>query len=99
MDIPARQKLSTAVDEIVDKSQGVFLWGFLVVKDLLQGVTNADPVPMLRERLKTIPAELEVYFKQILDSVEVRYQFLMAMSFQSALAATEPLRSHHGRPE
>jgi len=37
------------VVEIVDLAQGVFLWVFLVVRDLLKGLTNEDRLRVLQK--------------------------------------------------
>ena len=75
----------------VNKSAGVFLWIFLVVRSLLEGLTNEDNIQTLEARLDELPADLEDYFKHILDKVDVVYRRDMARTFQEALQATEPL--------
>jgi hypothetical protein len=77
--------------EIVEKAKGVFLWVFLVVRSLLQGLTNADKISDMQRRLKRFPAELEPFFKHMLDSVENIYQEEMASFFLVALQSAEPL--------
>jgi len=56
----------TLVEEIVERSSGVFLWVFLVVRSLLRGMTNLDTVEELRTRLRELPTELEEFFNRIL---------------------------------
>ncbi|KAK3368129.1 hypothetical protein B0H63DRAFT_528511 [Podospora didyma] len=63
--------------EIEKSSSGVFLWVFLVTKLLRDGLTNRDSFSALYRRLKSFPIELEVFFKQILDSVEPFYRATM----------------------
>lgn len=77
--------------EIVDKAKGVFLWVFLVVRSLLHGLTNADKITDLEKRVQRFPAELEPFFKLMLDSVEDVYQEQSAQFFLVALQAKEPL--------
>ncbi|KAI9712065.1 MAG: hypothetical protein M1820_001774 [Bogoriella megaspora] len=79
------------VDQIVAKSQGVFLWVFLVVRSLREGIINGDDFEMLDTRLQTFPPDLEPFFKQIIQSVDPIYSHSMAKSFLCALEATEPL--------
>ena len=55
------------VEEIVERSSGVFLWVFLVVRSLLRGMTNFDTAEELRARLRELPTELEEFFRHILD--------------------------------
>lgn len=79
------------IDEISNRSSGVFLWVFLVTKVLREGMTNRDRLPDLRRRLDSFPCELEDFFKQILNSVETIYHPKTATILQIALAAKEPL--------
>ncbi|KAM0193372.1 hypothetical protein ACHAPI_007684 [Fusarium lateritium] len=43
----------------VEKSQGVFLWLYLVLRNLKAGIRNGDSEKMLLERLRELPSELE----------------------------------------
>jgi hypothetical protein len=47
------------VTEIVDRASGVFLWVKLVVRSLLDGLSNYDRVSDLQERLWILPVDLE----------------------------------------
>lgn len=75
------------VHEIVGKARGVFLWVFLVVRSLLRGVSNADSIADLQNRVHELPSELEAYFKHFLNSIEDRYRAQSCQLFQIALAA------------
>lgn len=79
------------IADIVEKAEGVFLWVYLVVHSLCEGLTNGDDVFLLQERVRRLPSDLEHYFRLILESVEVEYRQNMARTFQVALQATEPL--------
>lgn len=79
------------VEEIEKRASGVFLWVFLVTKLLREGLTNRDSFSDIRRRLESIPVELEVFFRNILDSVETFYHNKMATTLQIAIAAEEPL--------
>lgn len=77
------------VSEITAKSNGVFLWVYIVTKLLRQGLTNRDGWFDLQRRLKCFPSELEPFFKTILESVEPFYHSRMATALQIALASEE----------
>ncbi|KAK4541520.1 hypothetical protein LTR36_007966 [Oleoguttula mirabilis] len=62
------------VAEIVDKAEGVFLWVRLVVNSILRGLTEGDTIPMLRHRVREFPADLEEFFRSILDRVDRTYR-------------------------
>ena len=77
------------VQEILERSDGVFLWVFLVVKSLRRGMTNLDTVKELQRRLRQLPSELEVFFRHILDSVEKVYHEHAARLYLVRLVAAK----------
>ncbi|KAJ6125880.1 hypothetical protein N7471_010373 [Penicillium samsonianum] len=81
------------IEEIEERASGVFLWVYLVVKMLREGLTNRDSFLDIRRRLESFPVELEVFFRQILESVEPFYHCKMSTTMQIALAAEEPLEA------
>lgn len=85
---PDATRLTAAV---ADRAHGVFLWVFLVVKQLREGLTNHDTLGDLWRRLHCIPEDLERFFKQILEGVEPFYHIKMAETLLMATTANEPL--------
>ncbi|KAI0144483.1 hypothetical protein GGR57DRAFT_494917 [Xylariaceae sp. FL1272] len=83
-------KGSWIIDEITDRASGVFLWVFLVTKELRNGLSEYDSFSDLEERLNRIPIDLEAFFKQTLQSVDLFYHQKMATTLQLALAASWP---------
>ncbi|PWY72732.1 hypothetical protein BO83DRAFT_361508 [Aspergillus eucalypticola CBS 122712] len=79
------------VKSIVRTAQGVFLWVFLVVNSLLDGLTNADTISHLQERLLEFPQSLDEYFQKALLTVEERYRPQMARALIVTLEAYETL--------
>ncbi|KAI8630912.1 hypothetical protein F5Y19DRAFT_39516 [Xylariaceae sp. FL1651] len=79
------------INEIVAKSNGVFLWVTLVVRLLREGLTNDDSLFDLQRRLSSCPTDLEEFFKHILQSVDPFYSEKMAGTLLLALEAQEPL--------
>jgi hypothetical protein len=77
--------------EISDKAQGVFLWVSLVTKSLLTGLTNADRVVDLQQRLEELPGDLEELYYKMFNSIEPFYRAHASQYFQIALAATGQL--------
>ncbi|KAF5990614.1 hypothetical protein FBULB1_92 [Fusarium bulbicola] len=43
---------------IVERSKGVFLWVYLVLRSVTIGIRNGDPEELLLERLEALPSEL-----------------------------------------
>ncbi|KAJ3575179.1 hypothetical protein NPX13_g4125 [Xylaria arbuscula] len=79
------------VEEVVRKAQGVFLWVFLVVRDLLDGLTYNDTIKIMRQRLDRFPEDLDTYFRHIFDSIHKVYRAQTARTFQIAMSREEPL--------
>ncbi|KAJ4311221.1 hypothetical protein N0V94_008060 [Neodidymelliopsis sp. IMI 364377] len=79
------------VSEIVEKSQGVFLWVHLVVRSLLEGLRNMDTVKLLRKRLRAFPSDLDLFFRHMFLSLDPTYRTHLSHMFQIALAARRPL--------
>lgn len=73
--------------EIVRKSQGVFLWVYLVVRSLLEGAKYADSIHFLRKRLTSFPPDLEDFFQHMLSGVPSIYREKTAKIFKYAMAA------------
>ncbi|KAH8178383.1 NACHT nucleoside triphosphatase [Sarocladium implicatum] len=87
-----RDAISSAlIDEVVDKSHGVFLWVVLVLHQLREGLTNDDTLMDLRRRLLVFPDDLDAFFNYIVDSVDPFYKRKMACTLSIALEAEEPL--------
>lgn len=61
-----RQQLA---NQITEKSRGVFLWTFLVVRQLLNALRNDDPLHVLKKRLDEVPQELGELYTKSLESV------------------------------
>ena len=78
-------------DSIVRRAQGVFLWVFLVVRSLMEGLTNADRITDLERRLQSLPTDLEAYFRHMLENIEEFYVQQTVQTFHVALQAVEPL--------
>lgn len=76
--------------EIVSRSQGVFLWVFLVVRSLNEGMINCDSIAMLIVRLRSLPLDLENSFKHIMEQVDEIYQHDMARTLQQLLQTDAP---------
>ncbi|KAJ1324127.1 ankyrin repeat domain-containing protein 50 [Microdochium nivale] len=80
--------LGDLVLQVAHKSEGVFLWVHLVVKSLLEGITNADRVEDLQERLNELPGDLEELYWKMFQSIEPRYCAHASRYFQISLAAS-----------
>jgi hypothetical protein len=60
------QRAPQLIQEIATKPDGVFLWVYLVVRSLLEGLGNGNRNADLRRRLKMLPADLEALYAHML---------------------------------
>jgi hypothetical protein len=79
------------VNDVVNAAKGVFLWVFLVVRSLLEGLVNSDRLIDLKERLRLIPTDLNEYFERILFTVDNLYRRQTAQIFEVAITAHDRL--------
>jgi hypothetical protein len=77
--------------DIVKRSQGVFLWVYLVVDSLLKGLDEGDDARDLRKRLNLLPDDLEEYFRHILQAIDPSYRKQTFRIFKTAVQAMQPL--------
>lgn len=81
---------SELMDEITDKSSGVFLWVKLVVKSLLAGLTFDDRISDLQRRLDALPVDLENLYVAILENLDPFYHEHASQYFKLMMAARDP---------
>lgn len=77
------------VEEIVDKSGGVFLWVVLVVRSLLSITENLDGVHELRHRLDQFPSDVGELYAAMFRYMQPAFQKQASELFQLCLMATE----------
>ncbi|KLU87987.1 hypothetical protein MAPG_06977 [Magnaporthiopsis poae ATCC 64411] len=69
----APSQAQTLVKDIATKAEGVFLWVLLVVRSLLEGLTDGDSVDDLHERLEELPPTLEELYAKILKGLREKH--------------------------
>ena len=74
--------------EITEKADGVFLWVFLVINELLKSLGNHDDYETLLRGLRKIPPGLEPYFKYMFDNLDQFYKSETARIFRAAIVST-----------
>jgi hypothetical protein len=84
------QPCSKIVEEVVDRAQGVFLWVYLVVRWLIQGITESFSAVSLLRRLQEIPPDLDEFFQRIIDNIPAHERQYAAMYFNIKIAAPFP---------
>ncbi|KAI2463650.1 hypothetical protein F4781DRAFT_110580 [Annulohypoxylon bovei var. microspora] len=58
------------INEIVENSEGVFLWAHLVVDIILIALRQGDPYHVLRKKLAEIPKELDTLYTKLREAIE-----------------------------
>lgn len=81
------------ISSVTQRTQGVFLWVFLITKLLREGLSNEDTFDELQAFIQSVPPDLEEFFKRILDGVTHVYHEKMAGFLQIAVSAEKPLDS------
>ncbi|KAM0547225.1 hypothetical protein ACHAPJ_010487 [Fusarium lateritium] len=75
---------------IVEKAEGVFLWVYLVVKSMVNGLRNGDELSVLRLRLEELPSDLDLLYRHMLQRVPKRYWSASFRLFSVMKACTSP---------
>ena len=60
---------SQLVKAIVRKAQGVFLWVYLAVRDIVQGMRDGERPSDLLQKMDELPSDLEDFLRRILHSI------------------------------
>ncbi|KAH8745708.1 hypothetical protein BGZ57DRAFT_936187 [Hyaloscypha finlandica] len=84
-------RCQTLVPQIADKAQGVWLWVYLVVRDLLRDLKGREEFPLLQRRLDSFPAELEKYFTSIIERIDKIHREETAKIFRITVDAVKPI--------
>ncbi|KAL9033118.1 MAG: hypothetical protein Q9180_006122, partial [Flavoplaca navasiana] len=66
-------ELDHLVNDVVQKSQGIFLWADLMTKDLKRGARNADRLEELEQRLERTPDTIDGLYEHMLDRLDKHY--------------------------
>ncbi|KAK5663819.1 hypothetical protein OQA88_22 [Cercophora sp. LCS_1] len=78
------------IEEVTKRARGVFLWVYLVVRDLLQGLTNGDSGNLLQSQLEMFPEDLDEFFRHMVTNVPPMYLRHTARLFEIVKCASEP---------
>jgi hypothetical protein len=85
---------SDLVGGIVQKSAGMWLWVYFVMRSLLEAFTYGVRTSHLREILDSLPAELEDLFQKMLSRLQPKYLEQASQIFQIFRVAPAPPSLH-----
>lgn len=64
-----RRDVEFLIEEVRHKADGVFLWLYLAIQDLLSGLETEDSLEMLHQRLMLLNNTLDGLFRQLLEKI------------------------------
>ena len=79
------------IDDISAKSSGVFLWVYLVIRSLKDGLRNKDSISDLQRRVDGFPSGLDEFFMHILGRLDPFYLQQTKKYFRIAIESGDPL--------
>lgn len=85
------QRCRRLIRAIVDRAEGVWLWVYLVVRDLLRDMRDNEPFEHLQKRLDSYPRELGEYFRKIFDRFDPLHAVSSAKLMLAATSAVRPM--------
>ena len=77
------------VKDVISRSEGIFLWTELIIKDLQRGAGNSDNLQELRERFDRIPDSIEGLYEHMLERLERPYFHEATRYFQLLVACAD----------
>ena len=84
------------IKQVINKSQGIFLWAELMTKDLKRGALNADSMEELYMRLERTPDTIRGLYKHMFDQLDRSYlrdatrYFQYLVAYQNLFAESSP---------
>jgi hypothetical protein len=79
------------IENVCTKSEGVFLWVFLVTRSLLEGLSEGERLSDLQARLDSLPSDLEDLFWGILRKLDTFHFTRASQLFQLVRSSLTPL--------
>lgn len=87
----SEQEVESLTEQIAKDARGVWLWVFLVSRDLKKAVNRHEDLHKLRDIVNSLPQDLEEYFKRIISKIDSVYHDQMARIFLAAVEGVQPL--------
>jgi hypothetical protein len=86
------------IEDLVEKSSGVFLWVALVVRSLIHGLRDGDSLSELQTRLEELPSDLADLYAHMLEKIPLRYRRQASDLFQVFLKSLNVEQDIRGHP-
>ncbi|KAJ3502479.1 hypothetical protein NM208_g16719 [Fusarium decemcellulare] len=79
------------MNQVADQAKGVWLWVYLVTRDLVYAANRRESFAKLQEIVNGFPKDLEAYFTHIISRVKPTFRDEMARIFLITLQEVQPL--------
>ncbi|KAF3001351.1 hypothetical protein E8E13_006193 [Curvularia kusanoi] len=77
--------------DITNRADGVWLWVFLVTRDIVRQVERDESITRLRRIVDEFPADLEKYFERIIERIDGMHKDEMAQTVLVTMDELQPL--------
>ena len=85
------QKCHDLISDISEHADGVWLWVFLVTRDIIYEVDRDEPLSTLVKIVTQFPANLDEYFKRIIEKIKDVHKEEMAQTFLVTTHELQPM--------
>ncbi|EJT69004.1 hypothetical protein GGTG_13401 [Gaeumannomyces tritici R3-111a-1] len=79
------------IKKIAQQAQGVWLWVYLVIRDIRLAVNRNEPVEKLEQIVSNLPVDLEAYFERSIQRIHPSFRREMAETFLITIEEVQPL--------
>ncbi|PSN61523.1 hypothetical protein BS50DRAFT_504460 [Corynespora cassiicola Philippines] len=79
------------ISDISEWSNGVWLWVYLVTREIRREVDRGERIDTLRKIVDEFPSDLEKFFDRMIRKIKPRYKEQMAQIFLIAIEELQPL--------
>ncbi|KAL8834004.1 MAG: hypothetical protein Q9170_003978 [Blastenia crenularia] len=79
------------IAQIVSEASGVFIWVRLVMDLVVQEITDATPLAMLKHKVSELPSELGELYRLTVQRIKPSYHIETWIMYQVVLSALQPL--------
>lgn len=92
-----KHRCDEIVRQVIQRAEGVFLWVCVLLNQVEESLGNGDSVAMLENIVKSAATELDDFFRNILESIPLRYRKQAFVIFALAMRLENILLSDEGR--
>lgn len=84
------EKAEQIIEDVIKRANGVFLWVFLVIKQLQKNLRSGEGLDALEKNLQQFPSDLDEYFQHMFETMDIFQQRETAQIFRVCIRARQP---------